>query len=44
MIPATSSGSSVSITFSAAGLYGYYCTAHGTKTGSGMAGAIQVVP
>lgn len=26
------------------GLYGYYCTAHGSSSGQGMAGAIEVVP
>jgi plastocyanin len=31
-------------TFTTPGIYGYYCTAHGGINGSGMAGAIQVVP
>lgn len=26
------------------GIYGYYCTAHGSSSGQGMAGAIEVVP
>jgi plastocyanin len=26
------------------GVYGYYCTAHGTPAGAGMAGAFEVVP
>ncbi len=44
VIASTSSGSSASFTFTKAGLYGYYCTLHGTASGSGMAGAIEVVP
>jgi plastocyanin len=31
-------------TFNTPGDYGFYCTAHGTRSGGGMAGAIQVVP
>jgi plastocyanin len=27
-----------------AGIYGYYCMIHGTPDGSGMAGALEVVP
>lgn len=39
-----SSGSAVSITFDKAlGVFGYYCTHHGSPNGSGMAGAIEVV-
>lgn len=39
-----SSGSAVSITFDKAlGVFGYYCTRHGSPNGSGMAGAIEVV-
>jgi plastocyanin len=38
------SGTEIQFTFTAAGLFGYYCTAHGTVSGSGMAGAIEVVP
>jgi plastocyanin len=37
-------GTSKSITFAAAGDYGYYCTVHGTASGFGMAGSISVVP
>jgi plastocyanin len=44
VIASTSSGTSASFSFSKPGLYGYYCTLHGTSTGSGMAGAIEVVP
>jgi plastocyanin len=43
-ITATSSGSSASFLFKAPGLYAYYCTAHGSATGTGMAGAIEVEP
>lgn len=40
-----SSGSSLSVTFTEAlGTYGYYCTQHGSQSGTGMAGAIEVVP
>jgi hypothetical protein len=31
-------------TFTAPGRYGFYCLAHGTESGTGMAGAIDVVP
>jgi plastocyanin len=37
-------GSSTTFKFSGAGTWGYYCTLHGTASGSGMAGSIQVVP
>jgi plastocyanin len=38
-------GSSWSVTFTnALGIYGYYCNQHGSPNGSGMAGAIEVVP
>lgn len=40
-IPSTSSGNTVSVTFAAAGAWGYYCNAHWA---SGMKGAIYVVP
>lgn len=40
-----SSGNSLTVRFDQAiGLYGYYCTQHGSPGGSGMAGAIEVVP
>jgi plastocyanin len=40
-----SSGTSATINFSVGlGLYGFYCTQHGSASGSGMAGAIEVVP
>ncbi len=29
---------------SAAGIFGYYCMVHGSPDGSGMAGALEVVP
>lgn len=39
-----SSGAAVSITFDKAlGVFGYFCTNHGSASGSGMAGAIEVV-
>ncbi|MER2566703.1 MAG: hypothetical protein ABTQ32_38625 [Myxococcaceae bacterium] len=39
-----SSGTSASITFDKAlGVFGYFCTHHGSASGSGMAGAIEVV-
>jgi plastocyanin len=44
VITATDTGSTASFTFSATGRYGYFCTVHGTSTGTGMAGAINVVP
>lgn len=28
----------------ASGIYGYFCTLHGTTSGSGMAGAIEIAP
>ena len=38
------SGSSATFTFDRAlGVYGYYCMQHGSPTGSGMSGAIEVV-
>ncbi len=43
-IPATASGSELSLTLSAPGLYGYYCSSHGTRSGQGMAGAILIAP
>jgi plastocyanin len=37
-------GSSFSVTFDRGlGVYGYYCTQHGSVSGSGMSGAIEVV-
>lgn len=38
-----SSGSSYTASFATAGTYGYFCTRHGTRSGSGMAGAIEVI-
>lgn len=39
-----SSGQSATFTFDRAlGVFGYYCTQHGSANGSGMAGAIEVV-
>lgn len=44
-IAPTSQGSVVSFTQqSAIGTFGYYCVTHGSLSGTGMAGAIQVVP
>jgi plastocyanin len=31
-------------TFAVPGRYGFYCTAHGSEDGSGMAGAVDVIP
>ncbi len=40
-----SSGSSATFRFAnAVGLYGFYCREHGTRAGTGMAGAVDVVP
>ena len=40
-----SNGTSATINFSAGlGVYGFYCTQHGSRSGSGMAGAVEVVP
>lgn len=37
-------GSTLSVTFNRGlGVYGYYCTRHGSASGTGMAGAIEVV-
>ena len=39
-----SSGQMLTVTFDRAlGTYGYYCRQHGSMTGSGMAGAIEVI-
>lgn len=43
-IPSTDSGSSVMVTFPAVGFYPYYCSFHGTDSGSGMAGVVRVIP
>jgi len=43
-IPSVGGGSSTVISFDVAlGTYGYYCQNHGSPSGGGMAGAIQVV-
>ncbi|MBK7862286.1 MAG: hypothetical protein IPJ65_27495 [Archangiaceae bacterium] len=44
VVLAGQSGSNRTFTFTVPGVYGYYCTQHGTSSGSGMAGAIEVVP
>ncbi len=44
VIESTASGSEKTVTLSTAGDHGYFCVAHGSKAGAGMAGAIQVVP
>ena len=37
-------GTSLTLTFDRAlGVFGFYCMQHGSPTGSGMAGAIEVV-
>jgi plastocyanin len=38
-----SNGSSAAFPLSAPGTYGYYCMMHGSPSGSGMSGAIEVV-
>lgn len=45
-IGAPSSGVAITTSYqvTTAGTYGYWCTSHGTPSGGGMAGAIQVVP
>jgi plastocyanin len=43
-LASTSSGSSATFTLNEAGIVGYFCQFHGTAAGSGMAGAIEVVP
>lgn len=43
-ITSTSGGQLASFTFNTPGTFGYYCSAHGSSTGSGMAGAVEVVP
>ena len=37
-------GTQTAFTFSVAGTYGFYCTLHGSAAGTGMAGALLVVP
>lgn len=45
LVPAVQQGSSASATTTEAlGIFGYYCPNHGDADGSGMAGAIEVVP
>jgi plastocyanin len=39
-----SSGNGAAFQLTVPGTYGYYCTQHGSPSGSGMAGAIEVVP
>jgi plastocyanin len=43
VFPAVSSGSQANVVLNAIGVYGYYCDQHGSSSGTGMAGAIQVV-
>ncbi len=43
-IAAVSSGKTATYTLTVPGDYGYFCSFHGDATGSGMAGAIRVVP
>jgi plastocyanin len=42
VITATSTGSSKSFVFTDPGEYGYFCSAHGSAAGTGMAGSILV--
>ena len=41
-IPSTATGTTTSVTFTAPGFYGYYCNFHGSPTGTGMSGVIEV--
>jgi plastocyanin len=43
-IPKTSTGTSATVTFNAAGFFPYFCTVHGSDSGAGMAGVVQVTP
>jgi hypothetical protein len=43
-IMTTSSGTSVTYAFGATGFFPFYCANHGSTTGSGESGVIQVVP
>ncbi len=43
-ITTTRSGGEAAFLLTDAGDLGYYCIAHGSKAGAGMAGAIQVIP
>jgi plastocyanin len=43
-IPSTSSGTAATATFAAAGFFPFYCTVHGSDSGTGMAGVVQVTP
>jgi plastocyanin len=43
-IQGTTTGTSASFTFPAAGTYGFNCNIHGAPNGSGMSGVIEVVP
>ncbi len=38
------SGTNAQFTLTVPGVYGFYCSQHGDSTGTGMAGAIEVVP
>lgn len=42
-VPHTTSGMRAEVRFARAGFYPYYCTAHGTDSGAGMAGVVRVV-
>ena len=42
-IATVSSGTSAAVTFPRAGFYPFYCAFHGTDTGLGMAGVVQVI-
>ncbi len=42
--PSTLPSSASQVTLSVPGVWGYYCSDHGTASGGGMAGAIEVVP
>lgn len=42
-IPAMSTSPAM-VTFNAEGVFGFFCLNHGAADGTGMAGAIQVVP
>jgi plastocyanin len=43
-IPSTTTGTTATAMFGTAGYYPFYCTAHGTAAGTGMAGVVRVIP
>lgn len=43
-IPLMATGTTQTVTFTTPGFYPFYCTAHGTNEGTGMAGVVWVTP